>query len=111
MSLVAFFHREQELADLDRLIRHASPLLVQVYGRRQIGKTALLRNERVLEHPDIGSVQRRKRRGLNIYLATRLLPTRCRSMQPSCRPPSGTSTLVRECVVDHYNGCHQLLCR
>lgn len=72
MSLAAFFHREQELADLDRLIRHAGPLRVLVYGRRRIGKTALLRNERVLENPDIGSVQRRKRRGLNIYSIARI---------------------------------------
>lgn len=40
----AFFHREQELADLDRLTRHAGPSLVLVYGRRRVGKTALLRH-------------------------------------------------------------------
>ena len=41
-SPTPFFHREQELADLDRLTRRAGPSLVLVYGRRRVGKTALL---------------------------------------------------------------------
>lgn len=41
MSIQPFYHREQQLADLDRLSR-ASPSFVIVYGRRRVGKTWLL---------------------------------------------------------------------
>ena len=37
-----FFHRAQELADLDRLTGSDGPVLVLVYGRRRVGKTWLL---------------------------------------------------------------------
>lgn len=38
----AFYHREQQLADLDRLTRAGRPAFVLVYGRRRVGKTSLL---------------------------------------------------------------------
>jgi AAA+ ATPase superfamily predicted ATPase len=41
-SPVSFYHREQEIADLDHLTRRDGPAMVLVYGRRRVGKTALL---------------------------------------------------------------------
>ncbi len=42
-SLSPFYHREQQLADLDRLLKIDGPSFVLVYGRRRVGKTWLLR--------------------------------------------------------------------
>ncbi len=39
-----FVHREQEIADLNRLTRPDGPALILVYGRRRVGKTSLLRH-------------------------------------------------------------------
>ena len=44
MTIKPFYHREQQLADLDQLLLHRSgPAFVIVYGRRRVGKTWLLR--------------------------------------------------------------------
>ncbi len=43
MPTVPFYHREGQLADLNRLVRADSPTFVLVYGRRRVGKTYLLR--------------------------------------------------------------------
>lgn len=44
MPIRPFYHREQQLADLDQLLLHRSgPAFVIVYGRRRVGKTWLLR--------------------------------------------------------------------
>ena len=44
MTIQPFYHREQQLADLDQLLLHrAGPAFVIVYGRRRVGKTWLLR--------------------------------------------------------------------
>lgn len=42
MSVSPFYHREQEIADLNHLTRAEGPALVLVYGRRRVGKTWLL---------------------------------------------------------------------
>ncbi len=39
-----FFHREQEMADLDRLTKHTRPALIVIYGRRRVGKSRLIKN-------------------------------------------------------------------
>ncbi len=39
-----FYHREQQMADLDRLMRADRPSFVLVYGRRRVGKTSLLQH-------------------------------------------------------------------
>ena len=44
MAKVAFVHRSQEMADLNRLTRRAEPCLVLVYGRRRVGKSTLLQH-------------------------------------------------------------------
>jgi len=44
MAIVAFVHRAQEIADLNRLTRRAEPCLVLVYGRRRVGKSTLLQH-------------------------------------------------------------------
>ena len=44
MAAVPFYHREQQLSDLNRLIRSKGPAFVLVYGRRRVGKTYLLRH-------------------------------------------------------------------
>lgn len=43
MPTFPFYHREQQLADLNGLIRSDGPAFVLVYGRRRVGKTYLLR--------------------------------------------------------------------
>ena len=44
MESTAFLHREQELADLDRITRLERPSLVIVYGRRRVGKSTLMKH-------------------------------------------------------------------
>ena len=44
MPTFPFYHREQQLADLNQLIRSDGPAFVLVYGRRRVGKTYLLRH-------------------------------------------------------------------
>jgi AAA+ ATPase superfamily predicted ATPase len=44
MAKVAFVHRSQEMADLNRLTRRPEPCLVLVYGRRRVGKSTLLQH-------------------------------------------------------------------
>ena len=39
-----FYHREQQLADLDQLTRADRHSFVLVYGRRRVGKTSLLQH-------------------------------------------------------------------
>ncbi len=39
-----FYHREQQLADLDRLARGERASFILVYGRRRVGKTSLLQH-------------------------------------------------------------------
>jgi len=41
---IPFYHREQQLADLNQLILSDGPSFVLVYGRRRVGKTYLLRH-------------------------------------------------------------------
>jgi AAA+ ATPase superfamily predicted ATPase len=43
MTTTPFYHREQQLADLNRLIGKGGPVFIAVYGRRRVGKTYLLR--------------------------------------------------------------------
>ena len=43
MPTTPFYHREQQLADLNRILRTDGPAFVLVYGRRRVGKTYLLR--------------------------------------------------------------------
>ena len=40
----AFYHRAQEMSDLNRLTHRTEPCLVLVFGRRRVGKTALLQH-------------------------------------------------------------------
>lgn len=44
MKPATFIHREQELADLKRLVRKPEVSLVLVYGRRRVGKSTLLKH-------------------------------------------------------------------
>lgn len=44
MTVTPFYHREQQLADLNRLLKARGPSFVLVYGRRRVGKTWLLRH-------------------------------------------------------------------
>ena len=43
MPRFPFYHRAQQLADLNQFIRSDGPAFVLVYGRRRVGKTYLLR--------------------------------------------------------------------
>lgn len=43
MKLSPFYHRQQQLADLNRLLKADAPAFILVYGRRRVGKTWLLR--------------------------------------------------------------------
>ena len=40
--MVEFFNREREMAELDAFLEREQAQLIDVYGRRRVGKTTLL---------------------------------------------------------------------